>query len=149
MYAVAIIAGDQWTKIFFSQGLEYKQHPVEIFPFFNIVIVFNRGISFGMFAGAATWMPLALTVMAAAIVTVLFVWMLRATEKTVILALGVIIGGAAGNIIDRLHYGFVIDFLDFHLGRYHWPAFNIADTAVFIGVVILCLMSIVTPGKDH
>lgn len=121
---------------------------LEILPFFNLSIVLNRGISFGMFSGTEAWLPLFLILSTSFIVLVLAFWLLRARERFIILSLGIIIGGALGNIIDRVRYGFVVDFLDFHLGDYHWPAFNIADTAVFIGVVILVLMSIVRPNTQ-
>ena len=147
IFAAAIVALDQYTKKFFAGSLQ-PQDSLEILHFFNINLVYNRGISFGMLAGDAPWLPLFLIIATSVIVFLLILWMKRAKEQIIIISLGSIIGGAIGNIVDRVHYGFVIDFLDFHWGRYHWPAFNIADSAVFMGVVILILMSIVRPETD-
>ncbi len=91
-------------------------------------------------------MQIALTVVTSLIAFILFLGLLVATDLLVALALGCIAGGAVGNIIDRVRVGSVTDFLDFHLGEYHWPAFNVADSAIFIGVVILVLISIVRPA---
>lgn len=117
--------------------------PVPVLPVFNLVLTFNRGVSFGMFSQMQDWMPLALTVMTSLIALLMLVWLLRAENALTGLALGFIIGGAAGNIIDRVRRGAVTDFLDFHIGPSHWPAFNVADSSIFIGVVILTLLSIV------
>jgi signal peptidase II len=146
--AIAVIILDQWSKQFFLGIAQSAAFPLEVMPFLNLDIVKNRGISFGMFSGASSWLPLFITLCTSFIVLLLVFWLARARERFVILGLSAIIGGALGNIIDRVHYGFVVDFLDFHLGSYHWPAFNIADTAVFIGVVLLVLMSIVRPNTD-
>ncbi len=142
----ACIAGlDQWSKAALVVLMQETGHPTDILPFFNLVIVHNTGISFGMFAHMQAWVPLVLTLSTALIVVFLFIWLLYATEKPVIFALAFIIGGAIGNIIDRVRLGSVTDFLDFHWDIYHWPAFNIADSAIFIGVVLLVLISIVGP----
>lgn len=110
--------------------------PIEITSFFNLVMVWNKGISFGMFAGQeAAWF---LIIMALVIVAVLLVWLARCRERLIAAAIGLIVGGALGNVIDRLRFGAVADFFDFHLMGYHWPAFNIADSLIFIGVVLLC-----------
>jgi signal peptidase II len=110
-------------------------------------MVRNHGISFGMFAESHAWMPLLLTVLTSLVAIGLAFWLARNDEPVVALALGAIIGGALGNIIDRARTGAVTDFLDFHIGMYHWPAFNVADSAIFIGVVILVLIGIVSPAK--
>jgi len=148
IFAAAIVAVDQYSKKFFAETLQSHDAAMAILPFFNIQLVLNRGISFGMLAGTMSWLPLFLTLGTSLIVLLLALWLARAQERFVILGLSVIIGGALGNITDRIRYGFVIDFLDFHLGSHHWPAFNIADIAVFMGVVILVLMSIVRPNTD-
>jgi signal peptidase II len=95
-----------------------------------------------------TWLRPLLTVFTSCIALGLLVWLARTREKPVALTLGLVIGGALGNIIDRLRMGGVTDFLDFHVGQYHWPAFNLADSAVCMGVVILVLMSIVSPSNE-
>lgn len=134
---------DQWSKAVVIGLAEQGRIPIEITSFFNIVLTANRGISFGMLRHSEEWMPLLLTLATSAVTIGLTVWMLRATERSVILGLGLIVGGAVGNIIDRAALGAVTDFLDFHVGGYHWPAFNLADSTIFVGVVLLFFGSIV------
>jgi len=90
-----------------------------------------------------------LTGLTSLVALALFIWLLRVTDRFMAFALGFIIGGAIGNIIDRVRLGAVTDFLDFHWRAYHWPAFNLADSAIFIGVVILVLISIVRPSSKE
>lgn len=111
--------------------------PITVAPFFDLTLVWNQGISFGLFAGLNQ--PMTLMTVSGAILIVLFIWLCKAHSATIAGALGSVMGGAIGNMIDRVRYGAVVDFLDFHIGRMHWPAFNIADSAIFIGVVLLCL----------
>lgn len=120
----------------------------EVLPFFNLVMVWNRGVSFGMFSNHPEWMPIILTLVALAITAILFVWLFKATERFTVIAISLVIGGALGNIIDRVRFGAVVDFLDFHAYGYHWPAFNIADSAIFIGVVLLLIESIMEVKHD-
>lgn len=110
---------------------------IEVLPVFNLVSVRNEGVSFGMLGGMAPWW--ALVVLALGIMTALTVWLWRTQSRFLGAALGLLIGGALGNGLDRLRHGAVTDFLDFHLQGYHWPAFNLADVAVFCGAVILVL----------
>ena len=105
--------------------------------FFNLTPVWNRGVSFGLFAGHQEWIPWILSLVAVAIAAGLFVWLRRAEHRLLALALGAVIGGALGNVIDRLRFGAVVDFLDFHISGYHWPAFNVADAAISLGVVMI------------
>src|SRR5947208_2846534 len=121
---------DQWSKAFVIASTSKMVFPVTVLSYFNIVLVFNKGVSFGMLSGAAEWMPLALTVFLSFIVLLLIMWLVRANETSVVVVLGFVIGGAIGNLIDRVRVGSVTDFLDFHVGNYHWPAFNIADSAI-------------------
>lgn len=147
--AVLTLMLDQVSKSFIVTSAQSGALPFVVLPFFRIVLVHNTGISFGLLTRvpphASHWMPLLITIATSLIVCMLAVWLWRAREKHVILSLGFIIGGAAGNILDRARTGAVVDFLDFFIGNYHWPAFNIADSAIFIGVVILVLMGIVSP----
>lgn len=113
--------------------------PMEITPFFNLAMVWNRGISFGMFSDYNQ--PFILIFLSLAITAVLLKWLHKADSRFLAAALGITIGGALGNVVDRLRFGAVADFFDFHLMGYHWPAFNVADSCIFIGVVILCLES--------
>ena len=107
--------------------------------FFNLALTYNRVISFGLFNGGAGLNALVFSLAAAAIVAVLIYWLSRASSPFLAVAIGLIIGGAVGNVIDRLRLGAVVDFLDFHYGALHWPAFNLADSAICIGVGIMLL----------
>jgi len=117
--------------------------PIELTSFFNLALVWNHGISFGMFA--AHRHPFPLIALSLVIVVILLKWLYKNSSRWIAVALGCIIGGAVGNVVDRLRFGAVVDFFDAHIGPYHWPAFNIADSAIFIGVVLLCASSIMNP----
>jgi len=108
-------------------------------PFFNVVLTGNRGMSFGLFNTDAAANIVVFTVLAAAIVIALLVWLRRAASVELRLGIGLVIGGAVGNVIDRLWRGAVVDFLDFHIGTWHWFAFNLADAAICLGVAALLL----------
>ena len=99
-----------------------------------------------MFGGAPWWV---LALLALAIVAALSVWLWRAQNRLVAAALGLLIGGALGNVLDRLRHGAVTDFLDFYLGAYHWPAFNLADVAVVSGVALLLLDGFRAPQEQR
>ncbi|HEU5047037.1 MAG TPA: signal peptidase II [Rickettsiales bacterium] len=144
-FGLAVITAylDQWSKALIIAAAKTTSFPVTVLPVFNIALVFNRGISFGMLSQTHAWGALLLPLVLSAIVLALVVWLVQAETIGVSLALGLIIGGAAGNLIDRARAGMVTDFLDFHIGHYHWPAFNIADSAIFIGVVIFIFTNII------
>ena len=111
---------------------------ITVLPFFNLVKVWNRGISFGMFNSLAhaQWL---LSGMAIIITFILLRWLWRTDDRLTAAALCLVIGGAVGNTIDRLRYGGVADYLDFHAFGYHWPAFNLTDCAIVGGVLVLLL----------
>ena len=134
--AAAVIAADQASKWAVRDALWDPLRVIEVTGFFNLVPVQNRGISFGLFQseGAGTWVIVGV---ALAIAAALGVWLSRIRQRWPAWALGLVIGGAIGNVIDRVRLGWVIDFLDFHGGGYHWPAFNLADSAICVGVVML------------
>lgn len=111
-------------------------------PLFNLVLVWNRGISFGMLNTHPEWMPWILLGMTSLLTLALCIWLKRTTRRYTQFGLAFVIGGALGNIVDRIRFGAVVDFLDFHWGTLHWPAFNIADSAIFVGVVFLLWDSI-------
>ncbi|MDX2083486.1 MAG: signal peptidase II [Rickettsiales bacterium] len=113
-----------------------KNPEIIIFDFFSIVLVWNRGVSFGMFNQLQS-AALILSILQFVIMTAVFYWLYYNQKLHITFALGLIAGGALGNLCDRIKNGAVADFLDFHIASYHWPAFNLADSAVFIGVVIL------------
>lgn len=148
LIASEIILLDQWSKAYVLQLHESAALPIEITSFFNIVLTWNRGVSFGMLHNMQEWMPLALIGATSCIALFMLIWLLRAAERSTILALGCVIGGAIGNILDRAQHGAVVDFLDFHLSGHHWPAFNLADSTIFVGVVILIIGSIVCPRSE-
>jgi signal peptidase II len=140
--AALVIAADQLTKVWILGFFAERQDGVPVAPvtaFFNLVLTGNRGMSFGLFNTNAALNTAVFTALAAAIVIGLLVWMRRARNRYIHLALGLIIGGAIGNVWDRLFRGAVVDFLDFHLGDWHWFAFNIADAAICLGVAILLI----------
>jgi signal peptidase II len=132
-----VLVLDQLTKILVTRSFAlYEQ--MEITPFFNLVLVHNRGAAFSFLAGASGWQR-EFFMAVAAIASVWIVWLLRRhrTETLFCLALSLILGGALGNLIDRVHIGAVVDFLDFHAFGYHWPAFNVADAAISCGAGLL------------
>ena len=136
--AILILALDQITKWWIVGKVMDPPRAIEVTPFFNLVMVWNRGITFGLF-GDAQWGRWAFAVLALGIVVVLITWLMRAAQRWVAGALGLIIGGAIGNVIDRVRWGAVADFLDFHMAGWHWPAFNVADSAIVVGVGLLLL----------
>ncbi len=138
---VAVIVADQLVKWWILAAVMNPPQPIALTPFFNIVLVMNRGVSFGMFGGAPGWVPWALSAFAVLIAAALLIWMRVAKGAMLVAALGLVAGGALGNVIDRLRFGAVVDFLDFHVGAWHWPAFNVADAAISIGVLLLILDS--------
>lgn len=138
--ALAAVLLDQLSKWVMLEIVQITTaDEIVVLPFFNLVMVWNRGISFGMFSEHDQ--PYLLVALAAVIVFILTRWLMKAESSWVALSLGLTIGGAVGNVIDRLRFGAVADFFDFHIDSYHWPAFNVADASIFIGVVLLCIHS--------
>jgi signal peptidase II len=118
--------------------------PVSVGPFFNLTLMYNEGAAFSFLAGAGGWQRWAFAGFALAMTIVLAVWLLRlkAHERLMAAAIALIIGGAVGNLIDRVLTGRVVDFIDVYYDRWHWPAFNVADSAITIGVALLLLASL-------
>ncbi|MCB1556607.1 MAG: signal peptidase II, partial [Alphaproteobacteria bacterium] len=106
---------------------------------FNLVLVWNKGISFGMFTQHGDYGPYILSALSLAIAGFFLIWLLRTTNRRLALSIGLVIGGAIGNVIDRLRFGAVVDFLDFHWKDWHYPAFNVADSAIVIGIAFIVL----------
>ena len=123
--------------------------PIPMAPFFNLVLTGNRGVSFGMFANEHAVMPYVLVAVSLAISAFLLVWMRRAKRALVVAALGLVVGGAIGNVIDRLRFGAVVDFLDFHAFGWHWPAFNVADAGITVGVLLILVDGLVTRKEQR
>lgn len=139
--AAVIIGLDQASKWWIVEFIMNPPHVIEATSFFNIVLTYNRGVSFGLFAAGSDIGKWALVGVAAVISIFLARWLWQAKHVSSAIALGLIIGGAVGNVIDRILFGAVVDFLDFHAFGYHWPAFNVADTVIFIGAAGLILES--------
>jgi signal peptidase II len=145
--AAAIVVADQLTKAWvlalFAPG---ERLPVT--GFFNLVLVYNRGAAFSFLSSAPGWQTplfIAVAVGAAAVVSFLLV---RTRGGSLFRgALALVLGGAVGNVIDRLRFGQVVDFLDFHAFGWHWPAFNVADSAITVGAALLILESFAHPEK--
>lgn len=144
---LGIIILDQITKVWVQMDFIDPHMPLEITSFFNLVLAYNHGISFSMLQAGSALQVGALTVMALVIVAILVTWLRRGPSSIVACALSLIIGGALGNVIDRIRIGAVVDFLDFHVGSWHWPAFNVADSAICIGVVLILLDNLM--GEKH
>ena len=134
--AALVVALDQISKWIVLAVIMDPPRTISLLPFFNLVLVWNRGVSFGLFGGGSV-PPWALVLLASGIVAMLLLWLRRAESAWGVVAIGLVIGGAIGNVIDRFAYGAVLDFLDLHVGGYHWPAFNLADSAISIGIVLL------------
>ena len=138
--AAAVVLADQLTKLAVLGYFAGRVPREQITGFFNLVLVYNKGAAFSMFADAAGWQtPLlvAFALVASAIVGYLIVK--DPQKKLLCLGLALILGGALGNLVDRLRFGHVVDFLDFHALGWHWPAFNVADSAITVGAVLLIL----------
>ncbi|HCM83714.1 MAG TPA: signal peptidase II [Alphaproteobacteria bacterium] len=149
--ALIILIADQVSKYFVLQYLFERQAAVtgiEVTSFFNLVLVWNRGVSFGLFNHDAVLMPFLLMALAAVLVTMVLRWLLRAETQFEAIAFGLIIGGAIGNVIDRIRFGAVVDFLDFHAFGQHWPAFNVADSAIVVGAGIILYLWGLKGKKD-
>jgi signal peptidase II len=133
---VALI--DQLTKIWASATLEYLQ-PVAVLPFFNLTLLHNTGAAFSFLSDAGGWQRWFFIVLTVAISAVLIAWLHRGArgKPWLSLSLALILSGAIGNVIDRIRFGYVVDFLDFHAFGWHWPAFNVADSAITLGAVLL------------
>lgn len=138
--SLVVLVADQLTKwIVLSELAPYES--VEILPIFNLVLVFNTGAAFSFLSDAGGWQKYLFAGLAIVMSVVLVIWLLRLDpgEKLTAIALSLVIGGAIGNLVDRLLYGHVVDFLDFHWQTMHWPAFNLADSAISLGVIALFL----------
>lgn len=137
---------DQSSKAWLFIFLDGREGPIPLTSVLNLVMVWNTGISFGMMnelGSGIAWVLVGLTL---AIVAVLAAWLMKSKDNLQAGALGLVIGGALGNALDRVRFGAVADFFDFYVGDFHWPAFNLADSAIVIGVGLLLLHSML-PGS--
>jgi len=137
--AAAIVAADQVTKAIVLGRFSYGER-LELTGFFNLVLVYNKGAAFSFLSDAAGWQTPLLIGFAVVAVGILGTLIVRSPGRRLFCTgLALILGGALGNLIDRFRYGQVVDFLDFHAAGWHWPAFNVADSAITIGAVLLIL----------
>ena len=141
LLAAITVGLDQFTKALVLAFLEPYQ-AVEWAPFLSCVLVFNTGISFGLFAGETVLLRWVLIGLALAVSVLLTSWLYKEKRLRVASALGLILGGAIGNVVDRIFRHAVVDFLDLHIGGWHWPAFNLADSAITVGVVLYVFTSL-------
>ena len=139
LVASLVLLADQLTKWWMLVEVMKPPRVIPLAPFLNIVLVMNPGVSFWILGSAPQWVGWVLVVFALAIVAALSIWLRGVTERLLAAGLGLVVGGAVGNVVDRVRFGAVVDFLDLHWGDFHWPAFNVADSAITVGVVLLVL----------
>jgi len=140
--ALAVFGADRASKLLVQRLLEPGE-VVPVLPFLNIVLVYNPGVSFGLLGGLGAAAPWLLVLLAFVIAALLLWWALREERPLARFALWTVLGGALGNVYDRIRYGAVVDYIDLHAGGWHWPAFNLADAAVVGGVLWLLGESLV------
>ncbi len=145
--SLLVIGLDQITKLIAESQLPFHQ-PVNVIPYyFDWYLTYNAGAAFSFLAEAGGWQRWFFAITSIVVSAVIFVWLrkLERDDRLTAIALCLILGGAIGNLIDRIYLGYVIDYIQVWLGSYPWPAFNIADAAIAIGAVILILSSFVSP----
>ena len=142
-YALAgvVVALDQWTKALALRLLEYAE-PVVVTGFFNLTLLYNRGAAFSLLSDADGWQHWLFSGIALVVAVLISVWLYRLPARARLepLALALVLGGAIGNLIDRLRFGHVVDFVQLHYRDLYWPAFNVADSAITLGAGLLLLM---------
>lgn len=145
--AVVIVLLDQLTKLAAVKALAAEGF-ARVTSFFNLVLAYNKGAAFSFLASESGWQRYFFTAISiGAVIFIIYLLKKHAGERLFCWALALILGGAIGNLIDRVLYGHVIDFLDFHVGSWHWPAFNVADSAICIGAVMFVLDELRRVGK--
>ncbi|SHH79689.1 signal peptidase II [Ferrimonas marina] len=147
--AVALIL-DQITKLWVMAKFDLYES-IPLIPYLNLTYVHNTGAAFSFLADAGGWQRWGFAIFAI-LVSIALVVMLRAERadnRVINWSYALIIGGAIGNLIDRLAYGYVVDFIDFYVGNWHWPAFNIADTAICVGAGLMILDAFLQPKADQ
>jgi signal peptidase II len=151
LLSLVVLVLDQWTKWLVEVHLpEHVIQPV-VPGFLNLTHVRNRGVAFGMFADGGDHTPLVLTLLALFALTLVGVYFVRAAlhERMLLTSLALILGGAVGNLIDRIAAGEVTDFVDAYIGMHHWPAFNVADSAITVGIVLMLLDSVLAGRRSE
>lgn len=138
--AALLLLLDQLTK-HWALAVLMPYQPLEVWPFFNLMLAFNPGAAFSFLSDAGGWQQYIFSGIALVVSFILFVWLRRLQRHETLLAIALvsILAGAIGNLIDRLYWGHVIDFIQLHVGPYYWPTFNIADTVICIGAVLMAV----------
>ena len=149
LIALGVVVADQLTKYIVLNYVLSEYAAIIVAPFFAIVRAWNTGVSFSMFNNWGINGVYILSGIALVIVFMLIKWLKNEQNKIIQLALGFIIGGAIGNVIDRIRLGAVFDFLDFYVGEHHWPAFNVADSFICIGAFIIIIHGLVSSIKKE
>jgi signal peptidase II len=146
--SVLAIFLDQWTKGLILQYFELYQS-VQITGFFNLTYVRNYGAAFSFLSDQGGWQRWFFTIIAIGVSVLILWWLKHAKKQQIMLSVAfcLVLGGAIGNVYDRIAYGYVIDFLDFHAFNWHWPAFNVADSSIFLGAVLL-IVDMIKNKKD-
>ena len=144
LLSALVVALDLWSKDIATESLTLYR-PVEITSWLNMTLAHNYGAAFSFLSDAGGWQRWFFTVLAVVVTGVLLVWLLRLkpAEKLIAAGLALIIGGAIGNLTDRIRHGYVVDFIDVYYRDWHWPAFNLADSAITCGVIILLVDGLV------
>ena len=141
--AAAVAAADQLTKLAAVRALVLHE-PVAVLPFVNLTLVHNRGAAFSFLAGAGGWQRWFFIVLTIVIAAAIAAWLARGAWRrgATATSLALVLGGAVGNLVDRVRLGYVIDFVDVHAAGWHWPAFNVADAAISCGAVLLAFLAL-------
>jgi len=141
---LATVVADQVSKELLLRFLLKSGAIVRVLDdFFRLVVVWNTGVSFGFLGGDRPLPPLLLSAVAVAVCIGLFLWLRRIDRPLTAWGIGLVMGGAIGNVIDRARWGAVFDFADFHVRQWHWPAFNVADSAIVVGVGLMLVDSLI------
>jgi signal peptidase II len=142
-FVFLIVIIDQTTKIVAVKNLDLAKS-VEVLPFFDLTLLYNHGAAFSFLANAGGWQRWFFLIIGLAAILFFLIWLYRVKtfEKYQTISLILILGGAIGNVIDRIYLGYVVDFLHFHIYEYYWPSFNIADSAIVGGVILIILSAI-------
>ena len=156
LIAAAVLILDQLTKAVFLYGLGWilsldgmPVKPIEFLPFFDFVMVWNQGISYGLLQASSEFERWILTIFAVGVISFLIWWLRGVQDLRLAQAIGLIVGGAVGNVIDRILYGAVADFFHLHAFGYSWYVFNIADTAVVMGVAVMGLDLVISEWRSR
>ncbi len=138
LISLFVILLDQLTKGIILHYFSFGK-VLEVFPCFNLLLAYNKGVSFSFLASDSPYMPWILSAFSLIVCAFIIGWMRQEKDKYTRIGFALILGGAIGNVIDRVRLGAVVDFLDFYIGSYHWPAFNVADSAICIGVFLILI----------